>query len=166
MLDFYNLEIKQKNNQGTSTQQMSFLWRKIHLFLFQCYKLFFWVCPDCFKKIKWPLYGFPSSPPLLLGVNLQTCRVNRKAWVGILVLYLNKYLSEAPTPPPVPTVVYGTSRIRERMGCDREWQFIPSSPLTDMSHSLMTLLCSLSLHLICVSVKPAAAHTTGCRQQS
>lgn len=40
------------------------------------------------------------------------------------------------------------------MGSDREWQFIPSSPLTDMSHSLMTLLCSLSLHLICVSVKP------------
>lgn len=27
-------------------------------------------------------------------------------------------------------------------------------PLTDMSHSLMTLLCSLSLHLICVSVNP------------
>lgn len=58
-----------------------------------------------------------------------------------------------------PTVVCGTSRIRERTGSDREWQFIPSPPptphppLTDMSHSLMTLLCSLSLHLICVSVK-------------
>lgn len=80
--------------------------------------------------------------------------MNRKAWVGVLVLYLNKYLSEAPVLACFPTVVYGTSWIRERMGSDREWQFIPSSPLTDMSHSLMTLLCSLSLHLICVSVKP------------
>lgn len=83
--------------------------------------------------------------------------MNRKAWVGILILYLNKYLSDVAVPSRFPTVVYGTSWIRERMGSDGEWQFIPSSPhptpLTDMSHSLMTLLCSLSLHLICVSVK-------------
>ena len=80
--------------------------------------------------------------------------VNRKAWVGMLILYLNKYLSDVALLFCFPTVVYGTSWIRERMGSDRKWQFIPSSPLTDMSHSLMTLLCSLSLHLICVSVKP------------
>ena len=39
------------------------------------------------------------------------------------------------------------------MGSDREWQSTPPPLLTDMSHSLMTLLCLLSLRLICASVK-------------
>ena len=110
-------------------------------------------CQGVQKQMDTPLFHHLLLLLLLLGVNLQTCS-DQKAWVGLLVLYLNKYLSKALVLSCFPTVVYGTSWIRERMGSDREWQFIPSSPLTDMSHSLMTLLCSLSLHLICVSVKP------------
>lgn len=105
-------------------------------------------------KNKWTHFGVSSIIYSSSGSEFTNLWQTRKVWVGILVLYLNKYLSEAPVLSCFPTVVYGTSWIRQRMGSDREWQFIPSSLLTDMSHFLMTLLCSLSLHLIVVSVKP------------
>lgn len=54
--------------------------------------------------------------------------VNGRARAAMLILYLNKYLSDVAVLSCFPTVVYGTSWIRERMGSDREWQFIPSSP--------------------------------------
>lgn len=111
-----------------------------------------WYC--CFKKV-------PKSSWIYFKYFIDMCQcevtsssgsrlpMNRKAeWVYLSTTWINVCLLSC-----FPTVVYGTSWIRQRMGSDREWQFIPSSPLTDMSHSLMTLLCLLSLHLICVSVK-------------
>lgn len=59
----------------------------------------------------------PSSS-LLLGVNLQT-RSEQESLSGY-TCPLNKYLSEAPVQSCFPTVVYGTSWIRQRMGYDRE----------------------------------------------
>lgn len=92
--------------------------------------------------------------------------VNRRARAAMLILYLNKYLSDVAVLSCFPTVVYGTSWIRERMGSDREWQFIPSSPpnwhVTFSDDFIVLPVTALNL---CVS-QAAAAHATTSRQQS
>lgn len=69
--------------------------------------------------------------------------------MGALVHWLNKYLSAV-------LFSHGGAWDITDKGEDGLWQRVtihPPTPITDMSHSLMTLLCLLSLHLICASVK-------------
>lgn len=61
----------------------------------------------------------PSSAALLPGVTGVSGK--QLEWLFMFPpLYLNKYLSAGRRGSCFPTVVYGTSRIRERMGSDRE----------------------------------------------
>lgn len=89
-----------------------------------------------------------------------------KAWVGILVLYLNKYLFEAPM-----LVLFSHGGVWDIMdkGEDGLWQrvtihpFIPPNWHVTFSDDFIVLpVTALNL---CVS-QAGAAHTTTSRQQS